>query len=102
MNTSNTSDTSVSIWGFLSIVLAPLGLLLVVYFASAAGWGAVHPRWLTTSAQYLLIFLLASGLASGIVGVIRRDEPRWPSVTGLMLTICISCIIALFFHSLDD
>jgi len=102
MNTSNTSDTSVPIWGILSIVQAPLGLLLVVYFASAAGWGAVHSRWLITSAQYLLIFLLTSGLASGIVGVVRRDEPRWPSVTGLMLTICITGVIALFFNSLDD
>ena len=102
MNTSNASKNLGSIRRILSIVLAPVGLLLVVYFASAGGWGAVHPRWLIISAQYLLIFLLGTGLASGIVGVVRRDEPMWTSITGLIVTTCITGAIALFFHSLDD
>jgi hypothetical protein len=86
----------------LSLVLSPLGLLIVVYFASAAGWGVVNPRGVIVFAQYLLLSLLGSGMASGIAGVVRREQPRWLSVSGLILTICIISAIALFFHSLDD
>jgi hypothetical protein len=102
MNTSNASNKPTPIWGILSLVLSPLGLLIVVYFASAAGWGVVHPRRVITFAQYLLMALLGSGLASGVAGMVKREQPGWFSVSGLILTICIISAIALFYHSLDD
>jgi hypothetical protein len=102
MISTNASDKPTPIWGFLSLVLAPLGLLLVVYFASGARWGAVHSRGVIVFAQYLLLSLLGSGLISGIVGVVKREPSRWLSVTGLIVTICVTRAIALFFYSLDD
>ena len=102
MNPSNLRNNSDPLFGILSMVLAHLGLLLVVYFASAGGWGVVHHRWMIVFAQYLLLLLLGSGLASGIAGLIRRERPRWPSITGLVMTIGITGLIVLFFHSLDD
>jgi hypothetical protein len=77
-------------------------LLLVIYFASGAGTGVTHSRGFIVFAQYLLLALLGSGLASGIAGVIRREQPVWLARTGLMLTIFITSLIALFFYSLDD
>ena len=102
MNTTNTAHQPSPVFGVLSLILSPLGLLLVVYFASAASWGAVHPRWVIIFAQYLLLALLGSGLASGIAGMIRREQPGWFSVNGLILTIFITGLVALFFYSLDD
>lgn len=102
INSSNISNKSTPIWGILSVVLAPLGLLLVIYFASGARWGAVHSRGVIVFAQYLLLALLGSGLVSGVAGVIKREQPRWLFVAGLILTICIIGAIALFFYSLDD
>ena len=75
---------------------------MVIYFASGASWGFVHPRWVSAFAQYLLLFLLGSGPTSGIAGVVRREQPRWLSINGFIFTICITGAIALFFHSLDD
>src|SRR5688572_17126433 len=97
INSSNASIKSTPIWGILSMVLAPLGLFLVIYFASGARWGAVHSRGVIVFAQYLLLALLGSGLVSGVAGVIKREQPRWLSVAGLILTICIIGAIALFF-----
>jgi hypothetical protein len=102
MNSLGVSDKPTPIWGILSTVLAPLGLLLVVCFASGARWGAVHSRAVIVFAQYLLLALLGSGLVSGIARVLKREQPRWLSVAGLILTICITTVIALFFYSLDD
>src|SRR5215510_9003912 len=102
MNASKPAHEPSAIFGILSLILASLGLLIVVYFASAAGWGIVRPRWIIVFAQYLLLSLLASGLASGIAGAVRREQPRWLSITGLLLTVCITGAIAYFFHSLDD
>src|SRR5262245_22102566 len=102
VKTSNLPNSSLSLLGVLSMSLAPLGLLLVVYVASAGGWGIVHPRWVIVFAQYLLLALLGSGLASGVAGVIRREQPGWLSVSGLVMTIFIICLIALFFYSLND
>jgi hypothetical protein len=89
-------------WGMLSLVLSPLGLLLVFYFASAGGWGIVQSRRVIIFAQYLLIALLGSGLLSGIVGLARREEPKSVAVSGLIVTISVTLAIALFFASLDD
>jgi hypothetical protein len=50
----------------------------------------------------LLLVLLGSGLVSDITGVFKREQPRWLSVAGLILTICIIIGIELFFYSLDD
>jgi hypothetical protein len=102
MDTTNTAHQPTPIFGILSLTLSPLGLLIVVYFASAAGWGFTHSRGLIVFAQYLLLSLLGSGLASGIAGMVSREQPRWLSVSGLIMTICITSFIALFFHSLDD
>ncbi|HEU0294041.1 MAG TPA: hypothetical protein VFR47_14970 [Anaerolineales bacterium] len=102
MNVSNTSHQPAPIGGILSMILSPLGLLLVMYFASGAGTGVTHSRGVIVFAQYLLLTLLGSGLASGIAGVIRREQPGWLARTGLMLTIFITSLIALFFYSLDD
>ena len=74
MNTPNAFRKPALIWGILSLVLSPLGLLLVVYFASAAGWGVVHPRRVIVFAQYSLLLLLGSGLASGVTGVVRHEQ----------------------------
>ena len=102
MNTFNASDKPTPVWGILSLVLAPLGLLIVIYFASGAGSGVTHPRWLITLAQYLLLALLGCSTVSGIVGLAKREQPRWLCLSGLILTICIISAIALFFYSLDD
>ena len=102
MNPTKPAQQPIPIFGILSLLLAPLGLLIVVYFASGAGWGLVHPRWAIVFAQYALLFLLGSGLASGFAGIVRREQPTWLSTKGLILTICITGAIALFFHSLDD
>jgi hypothetical protein len=53
-------------------------------------------------AQYLLLFLLGSGLVFGIAGMASREQPAWLARTGLLLTILITGLIALFFYSLDD
>jgi hypothetical protein len=50
----------------------------------------------------LLLVLLGSGLASGIAGVIRQEQPGWLSGIGLVMTIFITGLIAFFFYSLDD
>jgi len=102
MKIFNPPSNSDPILGILSIVLAHLGFMLVFYFASAGGWDIVHPRWIIVFAQYLLLALLGSGLATGIAGLIRRERPRWPSITGLVMTMFITGLIALFFNSLDD
>ena len=102
MHTAKIDHQSAPIFGILSLILAPSGLLIVVYFASGASWGFVHPRWVIAFAQYFLLFLLGSGLTSGITGVVRREQPRWLSINGLILTTFITGAIALFFHSLDD
>src|SRR5262245_19785240 len=102
MNASDTSRQSASIAGILSMFLSPLGLLLVVYFASGAGSGVTPPRAVIIFAQYSLLALLGSGLASGMVGVARREEPIWLSRMGLILTLVITSIIAFYFYSLDD
>jgi|RhiMetdeSRZDD1v2_1073273.scaffolds.fasta_scaffold1670634_1 hypothetical protein len=100
MNTSNTPNNAAPLWGILSIVLAPVGLLIVMYFAFTDGWG--FARWTIIFAQYLTLSLLGSGMAAGLAGVIRREQPKWPSVIGLVMTICIIGLIVFFFHSLDD
>ena len=102
MNTSNISTKPAPIWGILSLALSPLGLLIVIYFASGAGTGAVHSRGVITFAQYLLLSLLGSSLASGVMGLVRREQPKWLSVSGLILTFCIISAIGLFSYSLDD
>ena len=102
MNASNRLNRPLPISGILSLSLSPLGLLLVIYFAAAGDWGIVHPRAIIVSAQYLLLSLLGSGLAAGIVGVARREQPQWLSVSGLISTICITTMIAVFFYALDD
>lgn len=102
MNSSTISKKPIPVWGILSMALAPLGLLLVIYFASGASWSAVHPRRIIVFAQYMLMFLLGSGLISGITGVAKREQPSWLSASGLLLTICITAALALFFYSLDD
>jgi hypothetical protein len=84
------------------MALAPLGLFLVIYFASGARWGIVHSRGVITVAQNLLLVLLGSGMLSGFIGIARREQPRWLSIAGLILTFCIIRAIALFFGSLDD
>jgi hypothetical protein len=48
------------------------------------------------------LYLLGSGLISGVAGIIRREQPRWLSISGLILTIGIIGGIELFFYSLDD
>ena len=102
MSTSNASIKSVPVWGTLSVTLAPLGLLLVLYFAAGAGWGVVHPRWFIVFSQYLLLVLLGSGLVSSAVGLVRGEQPRWLSFSGLILTLLIIISIAVFLLSLDD
>lgn len=102
MSILNASDKQMPLWGILSIVLAPLGLILVFSFASAGGWGFVPIRSVIVFAQYLLLALLGSGMAASIIGMVRREQPRWLSVSGLILTLCTIAAIAFFFYSLDD
>ena len=102
MNTIHTSEKRTPFWGILSMVLAPLGLLLVIVFASAGDWGVIPSRRVIVFAQTLLLALLGSGMVSGVIGVARREQPRWLSVSGLILTVSIIGTIALFFYSLDD
>ena len=75
MNMSDTTDKLIPVWGILSLALAPLGLLLILYFASGAGLGVVHARRVIVFAQYLLLILLGSGLVSGVAGMVRRERP---------------------------
>lgn len=85
--------------GILSLVLSPLGLLMVARFALfPEARMVIAPR----VAQLILVSLLRSGLASGIAGLIRREHPGWLSVSGLLLTVCITGVIGLYFYSLDD
>jgi hypothetical protein len=94
-----TSIGPTPISGILSLVLSPLGLLVVVCFALfPEAQMVIAPRL----AQFILASLLTSGLASGIAGLIRREHPSWLSVSGLLLTVCITGVIGLYSYSLDD
>jgi hypothetical protein len=88
MNSLNSSGSRNPLRGTLAMVSAPMGLLLAAWFTSGAGSGAVYSRGVITAAQVLLLFLPGMGLASGIIGTVRRDTPRWISLNGLVLTIC--------------
>jgi hypothetical protein len=101
MNSVNSSGKSTPIWGLLSLVLSPLGLILTVYIALGAGSGDINLGRIIPT-LYLLIFFLGSGLLSGIFGIIKRESPTGLSIAGFLLNTCIISTIAFFLYSLDD
>jgi len=96
--TLNTSSRPAPLFGILSLILSPLGLLVVIFFAIIPEASQIlKPRF----AQGLLFALLAVGLCSSIVGIVRKERSKL-SVYGLATTLGIIGLLALFFNSLED
>ena len=96
--TLNSSSRPAPLFGILSLILSPLGLLVVVFFATIPEAAQImKPRF----AQGLLLGLLAVGFCSSIVGIARKERSKL-SVYGLVTTVGIIGLLALFFNSLDD
>jgi len=96
MGTPNTSNPPWPIWGILSLILAALGLLVSLYFLLFGG--IVQPLWLfwLVIAFFLVLFLL--GFMSGLIGVVRRELPKWLSFTGSILTFLLIIAAILFLN----
>ena len=84
------------IWGILSLILATLALLIVVYFLLFGGipYSLVFIRF----ALILLLVLLVVGLITGLMGVIQGEQPGWVSRSGLILAIGIALFSVLFLN----
>lgn len=96
MQMTASAATNRPIWGILSIILATLALLVIVYFALFGG--IPYPLLFIRFALILLLALLVFGLVTGLIGFIQNEQPRWVSVTGLILTICLIVVAALFLN----
>ena len=96
MTTPDVSNPPRPVWGILSVTLAALGLLIVLYFALFGG--IPHSLGSIRFALILLLVLLLFGLITGLMGVTRHELPRWLSITGLILTICVMVATALFLN----
>jgi len=94
----------VPIWGILSTVSAPLGLIGITLAAIAAEAIVRKPPGVSLSvyipnmtlvAVLLSMACLANGLLAGIVALAIRERPRWLPVTGIVTTLGL---VALFIY----
>ena len=90
------NPSSSPIRGILSVILAILALLIVVYFLLFGG--IPHSLVFIRVALILLLVLLVLGLVTGLMGVTQGEQPRWVSMSGLILTIGISVFSVLFLN----
>jgi hypothetical protein len=90
------NPSSSPIRGILSIILATLALLIVVYFLLFGG--IPHSLLFIRIALILLLVLLVFGLITGLMGVTESEQPGWVSRSGLILSIGISVFSVLFLN----
>ena len=62
-------------------------------------WFDEYPQYFL---QYFLLILLGTGFLLGGIGVIKREQPRWLSRSGLLLTLFVLGTLTVIFHWLED
>jgi hypothetical protein len=99
----------IPIWGILSLALAPLGEISVTVLAIAAEALVRKPPGIplsvylpgaTLAAVLWTMVCLGTGLMSGIIALVTREQPRWLAIAGLVSTLSLA-LLFLYVTSVD-
>src|SRR5262245_44418228 len=85
----DTSNRPTPICGILSVTLTPLALLFA-FLASLLVEALMGraPHAVARTIVFLSLSCILAGVVFGVVGLARRERPRWLPVIGWLSTIC--------------
>jgi hypothetical protein len=102
---SHGSDQPRPVFGLLSLVLGPLVVLVTFFFTSLIA-GSLEPNWFSEYPQYFMQYFwlafLAASLVTSVASLLKREQPRWVFMSGVVLTVSMLTFLTLFLGWLED
>ena len=97
----NTSNQTSAFCGWASLVLPLIGGLVVL--AVSAIFGTSPPDAVARTRMLIATACVVVGLIMGAVGLMRHEQPRWPSLVGTILCVflIVASVIYVFFFAVD-